>query len=160
MRRGSEAPHTGREGVVRPQAPSRSGRYRNVPAQRATRDASRLGRPSAREPAADRLARGGARLPGAAREAAGRLVRLALAARADARGMVREGDFVIAEPRRGLLVLEVKGGAVELRDGLWWQNAQLMKPTPREQAFRFGTLLLARLADGQCEPPAYGVATC
>ena len=75
-------------------------------------------------------------------------------------GWCGEGDFVIAEPRRGLLVLEVKGGAVELRDGLWWQNAQLMKPTPREQAFRFGTLLLARLADGQCEPPAYGVATC
>src|SRR5438876_3798727 len=91
MRNGSEAPHTGREGVVRPQAPSRSGRYRNVPAQRATRDASRLGRLSPREPAANRVARRGARLPGAAREAAGRLVRLALAARADARGMVRGG---------------------------------------------------------------------
>jgi len=30
----------------------------------------------------------------------------------------------------------------------------------REQAFRLRTLLLARLEDGLCEPPAHGVATC
>jgi len=72
-------------------------------------------------------------------------------------GWCGEGDFVIAEPRRGLLVLEVKGGAVEQHDGRWWQNGRLMDGSPRDQAFRFRTLLLDRLAAGNCEPPAHGV---
>ena len=35
-----------------------------------------------------------------------------------------EGDFVIADPTRGVLILEVKGGRMELRDGLWHQNGR------------------------------------
>ena len=75
-------------------------------------------------------------------------------------GWCGEGDFIIAEPRRGLLVLEVKGGTVELRDGHWWQNELLMARGPRKQAFRLRRLLLERLADAHCEPPAHGIATC
>src|SRR5207247_1060119 len=48
----------------------------------------------------------------------------------------------------------------ELRDGRWWQNGVLMNPQPREQAFHFKQLLLERLEDGRCGPPAHGVATC
>ena len=41
-----------------------------------------------------------------------------------------EGDFVIAAPKRGLLVLEVKGGHVEVRDGRWFQNGKPLKTAP------------------------------
>src|SRR5262249_18942785 len=69
-----------------------------------------------------------------------------------------EGDFVIAPPARGLLILEVKGGAVCQTDGLWYQNGLRMDPPPLEQAFEFERLLLQRLRDAHCEPPAHGVA--
>ena len=31
-----------------------------------------------------------------------------------------EADFVIAHPRKGVMVVEVKGGNVEIRDGRWF----------------------------------------
>ena len=37
-----------------------------------------------------------------------------------------EGDFVLAIPDRGALVLEVKGGAIEVRDGRWLENGRAM----------------------------------
>ena len=40
-------------------------------------------------------------------------------------GLEGEGDFIIAIPDRGFLVLEVKGGAIEQRDGRWFQNSYL-----------------------------------
>jgi hypothetical protein len=73
-------------------------------------------------------------------------------------GHLGEGDFVLAHPARGLLVLEVKGGAVCQTDGLWYQNGVRMKPPPLEQAFEFKRLLLDRLHEAGCEPPAHGVA--
>src|SRR5262245_57586440 len=73
-------------------------------------------------------------------------------------GHLSEGDFVLAHPARGLLVLEVKGGAVSQADGLWYQNGVRMEPPPLEQAFAFKRLLLDRLRDAGCEPPAHGVA--
>jgi hypothetical protein len=39
----------------------------------------------------------------------------------DGRHWEGEGDFVLAIPERGFLVLEVKGGAIEQRDGPWFQ---------------------------------------
>ncbi|MBM4379541.1 MAG: NERD domain-containing protein [Deltaproteobacteria bacterium] len=48
-----------------------------------------------------------------------------------------EGDFVFAVPDRGLLVLEIKGGAVEMRGGHWRQNGQEMKKAPRAQVQQF-----------------------
>lgn len=48
-----------------------------------------------------------------------------------------EGDFVVAVPDRGILVVEVKGGAIEVRDGRWLQNGRPMKRAPRDQAHRY-----------------------
>lgn len=48
-----------------------------------------------------------------------------------------EGDFVIAAPDRGMLVLEVKGGRMELRDGRWTQNGKPLERSPRDQALGF-----------------------
>jgi hypothetical protein len=75
-------------------------------------------------------------------------------------GWMGEGDFVLAEPRRGLLVLEVKGGRIEQRDGHWLQNGRPMEAAPIEQALRFRGLLLDRLREHGCHPPAHGVAAC
>ena len=39
------------------------------------------------------------------------------------RGEFSEADFIIADPNRpGILILEVKGGQIEQRDGQWYQN--------------------------------------
>jgi hypothetical protein len=75
-------------------------------------------------------------------------------------GWMGEGDFVLAEPHRGLLVLEVKGGRIEQRDGHWLQNGRPMEAAPIEQALRFRGLLLDRLHEHGCHPPAHGVAAC
>jgi hypothetical protein len=71
-----------------------------------------------------------------------------------------EGDFVLAIPNRGALVLEVKGGAIEVRDGAWLQNGRPMDRAPREQAHRFSRLLRTKL-DGCYEghKPYVAIAT-
>ena len=33
-----------------------------------------------------------------------------------------EADFVIADPSRGVLILEIKGGRIEQPDGPWYSN--------------------------------------
>src|SRR5262249_2824651 len=43
-------------------------------------------------------------------------------------------------------------------DGLWYQNGVRMERPPLDQAFEFTRLLLERLADANCDPPAHGVA--
>src|SRR5262249_58624867 len=48
--------------------------------------------------------------------------------------------------------------AVSQTHGLWYQNGVRMEPPPLEQAFEFKRLLLERLRDAGCEPPAHGVA--
>ena len=55
-------------------------------------------------------------------------------------------------------MLEVKGGSVSQTDGLWYQNGVRMERPPLKQAFEFKRVLLERLHDAQCEPPAHGVA--
>jgi hypothetical protein len=75
-------------------------------------------------------------------------------------GMFGEGDFVIVNPQRGLLVLEVKGGNITQRDGRWFQNSMPMTRDPRAQGNEFVRKLIARLSRDRCSPPAYGVATC
>ncbi len=69
-----------------------------------------------------------------------------------------EGDFVLADPARGLLVLEVKGGRMELRAGRWHQNGALLGTAPRDQAQSFVRRLVAELKRRKVEPPAFGVA--
>ncbi len=75
-------------------------------------------------------------------------------------GIFGEGDFVIVNPERGLLALEVKGGNVVQRDGRWFQNGAPMPRDPRVQASEFVRKLIHRLDRDGCSPPAYGVATC
>ena len=78
----------------------------------------------------------------------------------DGLGIDGEGDFVVADPERGLLVVEVKGGRVEVRDGRWFQNSVPMKAAPREQGLGYVRRLVRQLRDRGCALPAYGVATC
>ncbi|MFW6087445.1 MAG: NERD domain-containing protein [Myxococcota bacterium] len=77
----------------------------------------------------------------------------------DGKNIDGEGDFVLAVPERGVLVLEVKGGQVEVRDGRWFQNGRPMKRPPREQALGYVHRLVRRLEDLGSGPPAFGVAT-
>lgn len=52
-------------------------------------------------------------------------------------GVFGEGDCVIVNPARGLLVVEVKGGNIVQRDGRWFQNGKPMPRDPRRQAYEF-----------------------
>lgn len=78
----------------------------------------------------------------------------------DPHGYEGEGDFVLAHPDRGLLVLEVKGGRVEQRDGRWFQNGQAMPRAPLDQGKGFAKRLTSRLRDLGCGAPAFGAAVC
>jgi hypothetical protein len=69
-----------------------------------------------------------------------------------------EGDFVIAAPDRGLVVLEVKGGAIECHDGRWLQNGRGLDRAPRQQAMDFVRKLVEALRSRGAEPPPFGVA--
>src|ERR1700730_8953412 len=60
-------------------------------------------------------------------------------------GIFGEGDFVVADPNRGLLALEVKGGNIEQRDGRWFQNGAPMASDPRAQGSEFVRKLISRL---------------
>lgn len=73
-------------------------------------------------------------------------------------GWEGEGDFVIADPAQGLLVLEVKGGALELRDGHWFQNGKPLDKSPRTQALGFVKRLTDELRAACGEAPPFGVA--
>ena len=75
-------------------------------------------------------------------------------------GIFGEGDFVVADPDRGLLALEIKGGNIEQRDGRWFQNGRAMRFDPRAQGNEFVRKLISRLERDACAPSAYGVATC
>jgi len=75
-------------------------------------------------------------------------------------GIFGEGDFVIADPETGLLVLEVKGGAMVVHDGHWLQNGKPMEKAPLDQAKIFLEKLLGRLKEQDCRPPATGVGVC
>ena len=61
------------------------------------------------------------------------------------RGPEGEGDFVLAIPDRGVLVLEVKGGQIEVIDGQWLQNGHRMARSPREQSHEFTKKLVSLL---------------
>lgn len=74
-------------------------------------------------------------------------------------GFEGEGDFVLAIPGRGFLVLEVKGGALEMRDGRWFQNAHPLEKAPREQAQGFAKSLLCRLKELGCLSVPFGILT-
>jgi hypothetical protein len=76
-------------------------------------------------------------------------------------GEFGEADFVIADPNLpGMLILEVKGGQIEQRDGRWHQNSLPLELSPLDQAFSFRKVLLGRFNEENVKPPTIGVAVC
>jgi hypothetical protein len=76
----------------------------------------------------------------------------------DGAAWLGEGDFVLAHPVRGVLVLEVKSGRISQRDGRWYTYDEPLKRPPLEQGLDFASLLRRRLAKHGCQPPAMGAA--
>lgn len=70
-------------------------------------------------------------------------------------GKDAEGDFVIAVPGSGLLVVEVKGGHVDIRDGRWHSNGLPLKKDPWVQATAFAHELGRRLERAHGTYPAF-----
>ena len=64
-----------------------------------------------------------------------------------AKNVEGEGDFVVAVPDRGILVLEVKGGSVEVKNGLWLQNGRPMSKPPRDQGLEYSRKLRDKLRE-------------
>jgi hypothetical protein len=64
---------------------------------------------------------------------------------------------VLAIPDRGVLVIEVKGGSIEKRDGAWLQNGRPMERAPREQAHEYAKKLIDKLGEA-CDGHAPWVA--
>ena len=50
----------------------------------------------------------------------------------DDAGAEGEGDFILIDPDRGMLIIEVKGGGMEARDGRWFQNGKPLDHSPRD----------------------------
>lgn len=71
-------------------------------------------------------------------------------------GIYAEGDFIIANPPLGLLIIEVKGGIIEKKDGRWFQNNIPINLAPLEQAHRFRNVLLSVFREKNIVPPAIG----
>jgi len=71
-----------------------------------------------------------------------------------------EADFIIAAPGAapGILILEVKGGAISKKDGQWYQSGKPMPKTPRSQAIRSRVVLLSKFEARGVRPPAIGEA--
>jgi len=76
----------------------------------------------------------------------------------DADGQKGEGDFVIVDPARGMVVLEVKGGYLKQKGGLWFQNGKKLKRTPLEQAEGYVRKLVSRLKKNSVQLPNWEVA--
>ena len=68
-----------------------------------------------------------------------------------------EGDFIIADPARGFICLEVKSGNIELRDGHWSQNGRRMDASPRSQAHSFIKHLADEVLRRAGEKPPFGI---
>ena len=74
-------------------------------------------------------------------------------------GEFGEADFVLADPGLpGILVLEVKGGLIELVAGAWYQNDRPLNPPPLDQALGFRHKLLDCLYRRTRQVPKVGVA--
>jgi len=77
------------------------------------------------------------------------------------KGEFSEADFIIADPNRpGILILEVKGGQIEKRDGQWYQNSVPLKSSPLDQAFSFLKKFVSRFKENDVKAPTIGMAVC
>jgi hypothetical protein len=76
-------------------------------------------------------------------------------------GQFDETDFVIGDTGKpALLVIEVKGGQIEISDGRWYQNGHLMDSPPLNQALAFRSVPIDRLRDLKVDVPKIGCAVC
>lgn len=73
-------------------------------------------------------------------------------------GWEGEGDFIIADPERGILIVEVKGGLMKLDGGIWYQSGRRMDKPPRQQALDFVHHLAEEFSRRRVPMPPYGVA--
>jgi len=71
-----------------------------------------------------------------------------------------EADFIIASPALGILILEVKGGAIRKENGVWFQNERPMPHSPLAQAHRFLKILRRRFGELRMPCPSLGLAIC
>jgi hypothetical protein len=58
-----------------------------------------------------------------------------------------------------MLIIEVKGGSMEARDGRWFQNGKALDYSPRDQAHGYLEKLIRRLRSQGTPVPAHGIAT-
>lgn len=57
-----------------------------------------------------------------------------------------EIDFLCYHPRRGLVLLEVKGGALSFEEGRWFQDGNVLKTSPFQQVAAASAALCAQLS--------------
>lgn len=68
-------------------------------------------------------------------------------------GIEGEIDFVCCHPHHGLLVVEVKGGTLDFRNGQWFQDGRRLRVSPVEQATRNCHALIRLLCRALREAP-------
>lgn len=73
------------------------------------------------------------------------------------KGDYAEADFVVADPEKGVVLFEVKGGLIEKRDGQWFQNGKPLRP-PLQQVHHFRRCLLDVFEGHRLSAPPVGVA--
>lgn len=71
-----------------------------------------------------------------------------------------EADFLIASPAHGVLILEVKGGAIRKEGGVWYQNGRPMDKSPLSQALHCRGALVRRFNEYHVPSPQITVAVC
>jgi len=74
-----------------------------------------------------------------------------------------EADFIIVspgypDPTPGILILEVKGGAIRKQNGQWYQNGKPMPLPPRIQAIHCRAALLSKFQSRRLPCPGIGEA--
>ncbi len=64
----------------------------------------------------------------------------------DQEGMLHDGeiDFVLYHPKRGMVILEVKGGEIAYREGKWFQDGTHITPMEQVRKNKYAILALLR----------------
>ena len=64
-----------------------------------------------------------------------------------------EIDFLLYNPRYGMLVLEVKGGAIAYRDGVWYQEERVINPVHQARRNKYAVRQILLESTGEKELP-------
>ena len=71
-----------------------------------------------------------------------------------------EIDFLLYHPQKGILILEVKGGAVSYRNGQWYQEDRPMDPVEQARKNKYAVMALLREGLNQDIPLKFAHAVC